>query len=265
MKDDDCNKNPLGKIDQDYLNKVEKLMKLAMIFTCPAAGAIKPTDGSPCTSNTTDGTKSLEAAAKRRKLSHDNEGDDVIFTKVSVNKTPAIQRVIPNGVWAEDEIKNGKMLTNDSISMASDMIKHQFEYRSFNGLNPTMDQYHEQPTDLDSIRNKLQIIHCRERTHWIAASNIGCQDCCSVDVYDSVFTSLDPITIEVIKNHFPDVKPFQKQVGGTDCGLFAIAVITAISYDEDPSKLHFIQEEMRSHLLNCFKNNVLTPFPCTCN
>uniref|UniRef100_A0A1X7V7Z0 HIRAN domain-containing protein n=1 Tax=Amphimedon queenslandica TaxID=400682 RepID=A0A1X7V7Z0_AMPQE len=91
MKDDDCNKNLLAKIDKDYLNKVEKLVKSAMIFTCPAAGAIKPTDGSPCSSKTTtDRTKSPEVAAKRRKLSHDNESDDVVVTKVTVRKAPTI-------------------------------------------------------------------------------------------------------------------------------------------------------------------------------
>ena len=56
--------------------------------------------------------------------------------------------------------------------------------------------------------------------------------------------------------------PLQKQVGGTDCGLFAIAVITAIAHGEDPSQLQFKQEEMRYHLLKCFKDERITLFPC---
>ena len=101
--------------------------------------------------------------------------------------------------------------------------------------------------------------------HWIAASSIGCLDL-SVNIYDSVFNSLDSRTIDVIKNHFPSrticVQSFQKQSGGKDCGLFSIAAITTITYGQDPSDISYIQTEMRKHLLKCFANKIITPFPC---
>ncbi len=160
------------------------------------------------------------------------------------------------------EIVSEQMLTNVSITMAQDLLRSQFP--SINGLYPTMDQYFKQPSQ--SGNNQLQVFHCQQRQHWIAASSIGCPNNDSVSVYDSVFTSLDSRTVDVIKNHFTSrtiqVQPFQKQLGRKDCGLFSIAAITAIVYGEDPSQLKFIQAEMRNHLFTCFKNKCMTPFPC---
>ena len=54
-----------------------------------------------------------------------------------------------------------------------------------------------------------------------------------MNVYDSLYTSLDETTKVVVSSmfhtHCINMQPLQKQVGGTDCGLFAIAVITAIN------------------------------------
>ena len=179
--------------------------------------------------------------------------------EVKKRKTSADEEV-PAHTWM-DEVRNDRMLTNVSISMAQDLIHGQFP--SINGLLPTMEQYQIQPTD--SGNNQLQIFHCQQRKHWIAASSIGCLDS-SVNIYDSVFNSLDSRTIDVIKNHFPSrticVQSFQKQSGGKDCGLFSIAAITTIAYGQDPSDISFIQTEMRKHLIKCFANKIITPFPC---
>ena len=37
------------------------------------------------------------------------------------------------------------------------------------------------------------------------------------------------------------MKTFQKQVGGTECGLFSFAALTAIAFSQDPSKITFSQ------------------------
>ena len=95
----------------------------------------------------------------------------------------------------EYEIKNGHMLTNSSINMAQDILKKQFP--AIKGLISTIDQYQ---TAADSGVNQLQIFHCRSRAHWIAASSIGSVD--SVNVYDSVFSSLDNYSKEVVSKHF---------------------------------------------------------------
>lgn len=53
----------------------------------------------------------------------------------------------------------------------------------------------------------------------------------------------------------------QQQMGGRDCGLFAIAVGTALANGLDTSQLEFVQEKMRDHLTCCFKAGALKLFP----
>ena len=49
--------------------------------------------------------------------------------------------------------------------------------------------------------------------------------------------------------------------GGTECGLYAIANVTNIAYGRDPSQLLYCEKEMCQHLLNCFSQKDLKPFP----
>ena len=54
----------------------------------------------------------------------------------------------------------------------------------------------------------------------------------------------------------------QKQVGGADCGLFAIGFATAIAFGKPPNKLKLVQQELRSHLVSCFNKGRMSLFPC---
>lgn len=64
-------------------------------------------------------------------------------------------------------------------------------------------------------------------------------------MYYSNYTSLDKTTEGMLTDQFHlhniIMQPLQKQKGGTDCGLFVIAMITAIANGKDPSQLsnHF--------------------------
>ena len=53
----------------------------------------------------------------------------------------------------------------------------------------------------------------------------------------------------------------QKQVGGNDCGLFAIAILTCIANSVDVTNIQFDQKQMRSHLIECVAAKKLTLFP----
>jgi len=55
------------------------------------------------------------------------------------------------------------------------------------------------------------------------------------------------------------LSPSQKQKGSNDCGVFAIAV--AVAYGLNLDKLHFKQEGMKAHLLNCSTTELFSPFP----
>ena len=154
----------------------------------------------------------------------------------------------------------GEKLSDVHINFAQQLLKQQFP--QLNGLKSTLLQSKENTGEF--LPAQIQIIHCRSCDHWIVASTNACKDG-DVCVYDSVFSTLDKETNEVVANLFPSasvkVIKSQKQVGGTDCGLFAIATATALAYGTDPTSITFIQAAMQSHLVQCFTDRVITLFP----
>ena len=84
-------------------------------------------------------------------------------------------------------------------------------------------------------------------------------------VHDSLYGTLDTSTVNVISNlfHSSSVKMLdcQKQEGGKDCGIFAIAYATAIGHGVDPASIKLNQAAMRSHLIKCFEEENLYLFP----
>ena len=84
-------------------------------------------------------------------------------------------------------------------------------------------------------------------------------------VFDSVYSLLDENTQDIILNLFQiDGQPklnmvtTQKQEGAFDCGVFAIAMATALVFGSNP--VGFEQSGMREHLLKCFEDGLMVPF-----
>ena len=50
----------------------------------------------------------------------------------------------------------------------------------------------------------------------------------------------------------------QKQQGGTECGLYAIANATSIAYGRDPSQFLYCEKEIRQYLLKLFFTSSLS-------
>ena len=51
------------------------------------------------------------------------------------------------------------------------------------------------------------------------------------------------------------------QKGSSDCGLYVIAMMTSLAYDDDPITQLYSQQELRVHLKQCFERGTLEPFP----
>ena len=87
-------------------------------------------------------------------------------------------------------------------------------------------------------------------------------------IYDSMFSSPDSemrtvcLNLSDIAKKKPKLiyEPIQKQEGGDDCGVFSIAFATALAHHQDPVHVQFVQSTMCSHLLQCFEQQLLTPF-----
>ena len=107
----------------------------------------------------------------------------------------------------------------------------------------------------------IKIIH-NNAHHWILLSSFNGE----VRIFDSLNTDPTIETLQQIKqlfspdNTFPQYQPSQchKQVGTTDCGVFAIAYSIDILFGNNPSEIVYDQSKLRQHLVHCFKKGTLT-------
>ncbi len=92
----------------------------------------------------------------------------------------------------------------------------------------------------------------------------------TVLLYDSVYRTIDRATKDIINNLFSasisaELVAINRQVGAMDCGVFSIAISTALAFEQDPAVIKFDQSAMRPHLVECFETGQLSPFPCILN
>ena len=66
----------------------------------------------------------------------------------------------------------GAELSDITINYAQELLKIQFQ--ELNGLQSTLLQVREVELSEAQVKNKLQIIHCSKRHHWIVASTVNC-------------------------------------------------------------------------------------------
>ena len=146
------------------------------------------------------------------------------------------------------------------MSVAQTLIKQQYPHIS--GLMPTIIQGRN-PLPKDS----LQILHT-DGDHRVAVSmfDTGDED---IVVYDSKYSSLSPSAQALLAKLVHTDKPtftvklanVTKQSGASDCGLYAIAYLIHIASGLNPSVVIFEQAKMRKHLIKCFEQKNIEPFP----
>ena len=118
-------------------------------------------------------------------------------------------------------------------------------------------------------REFVQILH-NGRGHWltVSVSTVGAPSL-SVFVYDSLYSSASPSQMMQITSlvYSKDkktsllFKDIQMQDGSSDCGVFAIAFASAITYELDPGTFLFDQSKMWQHLLKCLQKSKMSMFP----
>lgn len=118
--------------------------------------------------------------------------------------------------------------------------------------------------------NFIQVLNISE-CHWIIVSNIGCESG-TIAIYDSLCSGSVPVrTTEQItsivysnnKSIKLQFKSVQTQVGGSDCGLFALAFANSLCASKRPEEIAYTQHKFRYHLLNCLSRVKALPFPRT--
>ena len=108
----------------------------------------------------------------------------------------------------------------------------------------------------------------KERQHWIATSFSDNE----VRLYDSccnggLSLSVEVQIVQLYQQAMTDtglvvtVAPFQQQRKSNNCGLFSIAAAVHVANGDDVSSITFDESQMRSHLITCFEEGKLSPFP----
>ena len=146
------------------------------------------------------------------------------------------------------------------LIIAQMMLKKQFQ--GILGLKPTLLLSAGRKTPLPAS-GALQITHTQDN-HWIVASTIGCTT--KVLVFNSLYCDIDKPTREFLSqligaNVEIKLENAPKQRGIKDCGVFAIAICTSLAYGNFLCHITFNQSIMRDHLIQCYENLPLTPFP----
>ena len=156
-------------------------------------------------------------------------------------------------------IVSNDLLNDRHINYAQNLLHYQFP--AVEGLHDTLFQRKKLQ---QKIICGIQIVHNREN-HWIVASTIS--SCKSVQVYDSIYSTVNDEIADVIKNLFEvtdemkiDIKKIQTD-WLTRLWTFALAVSTVLLHGLDVSQITFCQKEMRRRLISCFIAKSLTPFP----
>ena len=80
-----------------------------------------------------------------------------------------------------------------------------------------------------------------------------------VNVYDSVYRAIDRTTRNIISN-LSQTSSWLRATGGKDCGMYAIAISTALAFCHDPSVIRFDQQARRPHLVACFEKETFSQF-----
>lgn len=163
--------------------------------------------------------------------------------------------------------RDDEWLTDIHINASNKLLAQQFP--TLNGFqDPVYLAQLDKPYKSMSS-NFIQVININNM-HWVCASNVLSSPGV-VEVYDSKpicsinSSALHSQVAKILKtsekyfqlNHV-DV---QRQIGSSDCALYAIANALTLCLGEDPHITSYNQGNFRAHLVKCFELQQITKFP----
>ena len=159
-------------------------------------------------------------------------------------------------------------LDDEHMKLAQQLLKD--EYPNLDGFQLTL---LSQNDGFWPVRGDAVQIHNINTNHWVTSSRFGNE----VAIYDSMFTGGElgsSLTHQLALLYRTCAKEdegesvlvvsvvnVQQQVGVEDCGLFAIAFAVHAASGQNVEELEFDQVRMREHLIKCFTQKRMLPFP----
>ena len=158
----------------------------------------------------------------------------------------------------KSDIESNAEICDAVINAATSLLQKHVPHMT---LQHTTFHQHLQYCPFESVH-----IHHNGAGHFVTSSSIGNK----VTLYDSL--NLVPnseinhqlVALCSVDEAIPTtylVKIPSLQHGSTNCGIFAIAYATELTYGTNPATVIFDQAQMRPHLINCLQNRNLIPFP----
>ena len=150
------------------------------------------------------------------------------------------QKIIASGAWLDDLI----------ICAAQTLLQHQHPH--IDGFQNTV--LADKLAMIPPTPEFIQVVNiCGD--HWITFSSIGCTDSSSIKVYDSpggrLSKSKKKLAADLLQSKSKTIMVYyenvQKQLGGIDCGCFALAYAASLCSGIEPSTELYDQEAMRIH------------------
>ena len=164
------------------------------------------------------------------------------------------------------QLVEGGCLTANHICASQNLLQCTYPHQS--GLQDT--HYLFENKSLSTPNDFVQIIFINPG-HWACLSNKCCSSPHTIDLYDSLHSIPDESSsivrqaCTIANSQAPSISinviNCQIQVGGSDCGLFAVSMATDLCRDVDPYSSSYEQTRMRAHLKSCFERQQISPFP----
>ena len=177
----------------------------------------------------------------------------------------------------KDIIQNGEKLDCDIINFCQKLLSN--KHPDIGGFQDTRyvpvreNGKWKYALPFKTVKDEMAAqVHRTGKDHWVTSikmrnRNISVYDSCTgkmPSITDSMKIQLSKIYWQSDENaelrvNLPRV---QQQNNAVDCGLFAIAFLTEFSTTkDDPKNCHFDVASMRSHLIDCINQKLMTPFP----
>ena len=237
---------------KDLVDKAVKLLAISKTKVIPVK--VKVETSSPVEKE--DGDVLPETPTAKRIKVEQKEAE------VRIEESQVVWATLPNTriqLHTKDKlmIEGGCKLSDKHINFAHAILRAQFP--QCEGLQNTLLQSRMRWSPGSKI---VQILHVRS-DHWVVISNIFCSKNV-LNVYDTIFDDIDIPTMTLLNSMFEGnltvtIAPLQKQQGGSDCGVFSVAVATSLLHGHTPGP--YKQSLLRPHLISCFENNLMLPFP----
>ena len=206
-----------------------------------------------------------EAEAKKTKVQvHATIDQEVQF----IGSTKSIEKRRVNAKLNDiirDELRSAEAYLSDLTMNLAQWKLHQ-QFPQVKGFEDTEFSLPTSKSSFSSMKcDFIQILHVDD--HWVTIASFKEDE---VNYYDSLFKGVIKDQVRrniatICKSSKPNIRirviPCQQQQNSVDCGLFAVAVATDLAFGIDPSANSFDPSLMRGHLLQCFEDDRLTPFP----